>query len=334
MRSYGPDTAASQATRLLRWYPASWRTRYGEEFAELMLAEIAERPRNWRRTANVIGSGLLARCTLAGLTGNELPPAEQIRAGVATLSCALAGFLALAVAMLAQLATGWQWSSARSAPVLTGTMVMAIALGCLTVAVAAAGVPVAWHAIVAVISARDRRLAWPASLALCCAVTLAVGARHFQNAWPGTGGTGGQHGLVPGGLAAFGWAATLSVSSFWAHPGLLSRFPAPELAWMVLSPLVAISLAAGVTILLRRLVLPGRVARYLARWAAASSAAAGLFLVGAACWVLFLRPDPAPAFRPGVINDAELLMMTPSLAVALRAVTGIRRARLALAASR
>ena len=33
--------------RLLRWYPACWRERYGEEFAELLLAELTEQPRRW-----------------------------------------------------------------------------------------------------------------------------------------------------------------------------------------------------------------------------------------------------------------------------------------------
>src|ERR1700689_3190874 len=31
-----------RAARLLRWYPPTWRARYGDEFAELLLAEVAE----------------------------------------------------------------------------------------------------------------------------------------------------------------------------------------------------------------------------------------------------------------------------------------------------
>ena len=195
----------------------------------------------------------------------------------------------------------------------------------------AAAAPVAWHAVVALIRLRDGRLAWPAIVASCCAITLVAGARHFENGWPGTGGTGAEHGLVPGGLAAFGWASTLSVSSFWAHPAMLSRFPVTELAWMVLSPLAGLGLVAGLALLLRRLVLPVGVARYLARVAALSSVAAGLFLVGAASWVLMLQPGPSPlAFRPGAVDEAELMLMALTLAVALRAVAGIRRARQAL----
>src|SRR5215469_11883369 len=110
------DPAERRVARLLRWYPRSWRTRYGDEFTELLLAEVADHPRSWRRTMDVAANGLLARFTSAGLTSHELPALEQIRCGVATLCCALAAFVTFGVAMLAQLAMGWQWATPRSAP--------------------------------------------------------------------------------------------------------------------------------------------------------------------------------------------------------------------------
>ena len=143
-------------------------------------------------------SGLLARCTSAGLTSHELPPPEQIQCGVATLCCALAAFLTFGVAMLAQLATGWQWVAPRSASAAGGTIVMSVAAACLALIGLAAAVPVAWQAAVAAVGRRDSRLAAPGVLALACGAVLVGGARHFQNSWPGTGGTGAQHGLVPG----------------------------------------------------------------------------------------------------------------------------------------
>ena len=197
-----PDCqAARRAARLLRWYPPSWRARYGEEFAELLLADLAEQPRSCRRGADIAVSGLLARCTAVGLTSHRLPPAEQIRYGVATLCCALAGFLALGVAMLAQLATGWQWLSPHSAPVATGTVVMALAVGCLVLAVIAAAAPLVWHAVVALVRLRDGRLVWPAVLASSCGShadpggpalreRLAWNGRHRRGARPGTGRAG------------------------------------------------------------------------------------------------------------------------------------------------
>jgi hypothetical protein len=60
------------------------------------------------------------------------------------------------------------------------------------------------------------------------ATLLVCGARHFENGWPGTGGAGAEHALVPGGLAAFGWASTLSVSAYLAHPALRAPLSRPR----------------------------------------------------------------------------------------------------------
>jgi hypothetical protein len=100
--------ADRRAAALLRWYPAGWRARYGDEFAELLAADLAERPSCWRRTADIVRCGLSARLGEAGLTARALDPAAQVRASLATVSCELAAFLTLGLAMLAQLAIGWQ----------------------------------------------------------------------------------------------------------------------------------------------------------------------------------------------------------------------------------
>jgi hypothetical protein len=311
--------------RLLRWYPASWRARYGEEFAELLAAEYAEQPRNWRRTANVIGSGLLARCGAAGLTGQERPAAEQIRAGLATLGAALAAFTVLGVAMLAQLATGWQWTVPKSASAAAGTLIMAAAAAALAVLATAAIVPLAGRTVAALARGRTR-LARPAAVALASAVALAAGTRHFQNGWPGTGGTGAQHGLVPGGVAAFGWASTLSVSSFWVHPALLGRFPVIVLAWMALSPLAGAGLVAGLVVVVRRLPMSAHMLRYESALAIAAAAVAVVFMAGSAGWVGGHSAAESGLFRPGLVNGAELLTMMLALLVVLRAATAARRA--------
>jgi hypothetical protein len=324
------DADQRRVRRLLRWYPPSWRARYGDEFAELLLSEFGEQPRSWRRTGNVAGCGLLARLTCAGLTSHELPPAERVRAGLATFGCALAVFLAFSLAMLAQLATGWQWASPGSASVAAGTLVMAVAAASLVLIGLAAIIPVGWYAAAAAFRRRDARLAWPAAAASASAAMLAAGASHFQNAWPGSGGIGAEHRLVPGGVAAFGWASTLSVSSYWAHPALLQRFPLPELSWMALSPAVATALVTASVMVLRRLALPYRVLRYQALLAAGASAVAITFLAGAASWVLGDGPRQAGLFRPGLVDGAELLIMALALAVALRAAVGIWHARPAL----
>lgn len=312
------DPDARRIARLLWWYPRSWRARYGAEFAELLLAEFAEQPRNWRRGIDVAGHGLLARLADAGLMSRRRPPEQPL----ATVGCALAAIGVLAVAMLAQLATGWQWVSPRSSYITGATLVMTLAAACIGLIGLCAVVPVMWQVLVAA-GRRNGRLMRPAGVALGCGVALALGAKHFQNSWPGTGGTGAEHGLVPGGMAAFGWASTLSVTSFWAHPGLLSRFPAAELAWMVLSPVAGIALACALVTTVRRLSLPQRLVGYLAWLTRGTWWASAAFAAGAAMWMLGRSPA-AGLFRPGLVDGAELLIMMLALAVALIAARNLR----------
>jgi hypothetical protein len=327
-------SAERRVARLLRWYPRSWRARYGEEFAELLLADVDEQPRSWRRATDVAVNGVLARCTSAGLTSHELPPLEQVRCGVATLCCALAAFMTVGVAMLAQLATGWQWATPRSGSAVAGSVAMSIAAACLALIALTGAVPVALHAAVTAVRGRDGQLTRSAGLVLVSGTVLVIGTRHFQNAWPGTGGTGALHGLVPAGIAAFGWASTLSVSSFWVHPAILGALPAAEMAWMALSPFAVLGLVAGFAAVVRRRALPHGLLRYLSRLATAAIVAAVPFLAGAASWVLATAPGQPGLFRPGLINDAELATMAIALVIGLRAAFGVWRARAAMAAGK
>ena len=320
-----------RARRLLRCYPRSWRTRYGAEFTELLIAEMAEEPRNRRRTLDVVRGGLLARCTAAGLTGHELPARDQFRVSLAALCCAVAVIGALGVFMLAQLATGWQWTVSTSPATTAGTLIMTAAAAGLGLTGLAAALPAGWHAAMAAARNRDVRLALAVGLALVSAVVLVLGTRHFQNGWPGTGGTGAEHGLVPGGLAAFAWASTLSVSAYWVHPGLWGAFPAAEIAWMVLSPFAWAGLITGVAGTARKLTLPPRLQTHLARLGAVAAVAAIGFVVGAGCWMLARDPAGTAAFRPGLIDAGGLAAMVAAAVLALRSAAMLQRARRRLA---
>jgi hypothetical protein len=324
---------------LLRWYPAAWRERYGEEFTELLLAEFAEQPRSWRRTGNVILSGLLARLSGLGLTGFGLSAADQARASLATLGGAAAVFLTFGLAMLAQLAVGWQWAMPRDPATTSGLALMAAATMVLLLLLVLAAVPVAWAATAALLRtgtgrATRRRLAGPVAFVLAGGIALVAGAHHFQNSWPGTGGTAVHRGLVPAGAAAFGWASTLSVSSYWAHPAALSAFPAAELAWMLLSPLALLSVVGGSVAIVRRQAWPARLLNYEARLAAAAALTMACFLVGGACWVFGQGSGHAGLFHAGAVDVAGLAVMTVALLAAARSAVTARRGALALAARR
>jgi hypothetical protein len=309
-------SAEVRAGRLLRWYPAGWRVRYGAEFTELLVADLAERPRCWRRTADLAVSGTLARLSQAGLGGQRLAdPAGQARASLAALGCALAVFLTAGTAVWSQLLVGWQWSppgtraAAVATVVMTGTLLFLLAL------VVLAAVPVGWR-----LARRGFGAAGPGRthllLIAVSLLVLIIGGRHMANGWPGTGGhPWPQRGLVPGGVAAFGWAMTLSVTSYWAHPAALLAFPAAELAWMVISPAALAGLITGLAGLVRRLDLPPRLLRYQAWLGALAAAGMVVFLAAAASWVLAGPHGPGTLFRPGAIDVAELAAMALALVV-------------------
>ncbi len=327
--------AARVAARLLRWYPAAWRARYGEEFTELLLAEFAERPSSRRRTANVILSGLLARLAGLGLTGFGLSAADQARASLATLGGAAAAFLTFGLAMLAQLAIGWQWAMPHHPATTSGLALMAAGAVLLLVLGLLAAVPVAWGTATVLLRRGTgrgprRRLAGPVAFVLAGGTALVTGAHHFQNAWPGTGGTAVHRGLVPAGAAAFSWAGTLSVSSYWAHPAALNAFPAPELAWMVLSPLALLGVVGGMAAIVRRQRPSARLLGYQARLAAAAALAMACFLAGAGCWVFGQGSGPAGLFHAGAVDVAGLGVMTVALVAASRAAITARRGAAAL----
>jgi hypothetical protein len=318
-------SAQARAARLLRWYPRGWRDRYGAEFTELLMADLAEQPRSWRRTADVARAGLLARLSRAGLGGQLLGPADQVTASLITLGSAVAVFLTFGTMVWSQLVIGWQWAPPGSRATSVAVLVMSAAMALFLVLALLAAVPVGW-CLARVLTRRPagqlaRGLAWPGGLATLSAAVLIIGGRHVQNGWPGTGGPAWPHqGLVPGGVAAFGWATTLSVSSYWAHPAALAAFPAGEIAWMAVSPAALAGLAAGLSMTVRRLGLPVRVLRYQARLGAAAAAVMAVFVTGAACWVLAGGPGPRNLFRPGAIDVLALIMMGLALAAGWQAL--------------
>jgi hypothetical protein len=319
-----PDPAVRHAARLLRWYPAAWRARYGEEFTELLLAEFAERPRSWRRAADVARGGLLARLTGAGLTAHPLEPSQQARAALATAACSLAAFLIVGVAMWAQLAIGWEWAPPGAGAATAALVAMSAAAAFLAALALLAAIPLTWSAARVLKTHHERPVRRSAMGALIGSGLVVVGSHHFANSWPGTGAHPAlPHGFLPAGVAAFSWAGTLSVSSYWAHPAALAAFPAAEIAWMAVSPVALVAAVAGVAGLVRRLDLSPRVLRYEAWLASAAAAAMAVFLAGACCWALAEGSGPG-LFHAGAIDFASLAVMMLALFTAQRA-TGLAR---------
>lgn len=315
---------ARRAERLLRWYPNEWRARYGDEFAELLIADMSERPRSLKRPVDVAISGVVARLAAAGLSQSNLEHSERTRRTLLAFGCAAAVFVTFGLGMWAQLTIGWQWSAPDTAATSAAMVVMSCAALVLLALGTLAAVPLAWT------SARRARHRSPAvrpfALVVAGSGIFIVGSRHFANGWPGTGGHPWAHqGLVPGGVAAFAWAATLFVTAYWAHPTSLLSFPAPELAWMVVCPIALVCFAIGAVRLVRAIELSPGLLRFEARLAQLGGAVMVVFLIGASLWVVDGGPGPRNLFHVGVIDIGSICVMVASLAAAGRALQLIGR---------
>lgn len=250
------ESTRRRAVRLLRWYPKEWRNRYGEEYVELLVSDIEERPTSLRRGLDVVLSGVLARFAAAGLGGQPLDLHDSDHRCLVAIGGALTIFVVFAFAIWSQLTIGWQWSEPDTIATSWAMIVMSAAIVALSALCVASAAPVFW----AIERGFARGLATetlrPLLVAIAGIVFLLVGSHHFANGWPGTGGHGwSNQGIVPGGVAAFAWASTLSVSSYWAHPAALMNFPTGEVVWMLLSPIAVASALVGSANVVRRLDL-------------------------------------------------------------------------------
>lgn len=313
-------TATRRARRLVRCYPPAWRARYGEEFTQLLIDDISDRPRSIARTGDVLRSGALARLAYAGVAGDALEPHRQLRAGLGIVGVSASAFLAAGVAIWAQLTIGWQWSAPEASATKTGMLVMTATMLAFTLAAVLAATPLLWVACRECVRGRGRTLVLPVLAIGAGGLVLVAGSIHVGHGSPGTGGhSWSGRDVVPGSVARFCWAATLWITSYWAHPGALASFPSSEVAWMVISPIALAAVLIGAARALRRLPLSASVLRYESYLGLTAAIVMACFLAGASSWVISGGPAPRGLFRVGAIDSVALVVMAVSLIVASRA---------------
>jgi len=311
----------ARVRRLLLWYPRAWRSRYGDEFAELLIDERAELGPTWRCTVNIAATGLRARLAAAGLADHPVDQESAASAGLATIAICAAAAILTGALMWSQLAIGLQWKVPAADRITQAIDFMSAALLALGVAALLAGAPAAWATVTAAWRGQARGLRRPAIMSAGGALVLVFGGRHFASAWPGTGGHLLAHqSLIPGRIAAFGWAATMWITSYWAHPGALAEFPPAELAWMVVSPVATGCLVIGIAQMLRRIQMSPRMLRY-EMWIG-HLALAGLvaFLCGALCWLSLSGGESGRLFLAGTIDRGGLAVLAISVIAGAAAV--------------
>ncbi len=321
-----PAVVDRRVSRLLRWYPRSWRARYGAEFAELLAADIAEQPRSLRRSVDVARSGLRNRLALLALTGHPFDPHAAAKAGLTTPIWCAASCGILGASMWSQLAIGAQWAVPRHqgfslAIELMNTAMLAFGL---LAALLLAGI--SRHVVGAIRAGQARTVLLPTSLLIVGAAVLIIGGRHFANAWPGTGGhLLTPQDLVPTWLAAFCWATTMWITSYLAHPAALAAFPAAQLAWMAICPAAICVLLIGASRLVRQVRRSPGALRFELWLSGICAAGMLLFAGGGLCWLLS-PTGLMPAFHAGSIDKVAVLAVVLLLGAGAQA---LRHGRLA-----
>lgn len=67
--------------QLLRWYPESWRARYGDEFLALLEDRLSGSPPSIRLRTSVAMAGIRERCHASGMVGTQSSRLTQRRTG-------------------------------------------------------------------------------------------------------------------------------------------------------------------------------------------------------------------------------------------------------------
>lgn len=317
-------TTEQRAQRLLRWYPPSWRDEYGEEFAALLIDDIAERRVSPGRSIDVARAGCAARWRAGGLAhdARAVVPTSRKSAWVLVASGL---FLFFANALWSQLIVDWQWSPPWSAMTEVAIAIMTTALLAGTlVALAVVGTSVV--RVVRSGNLRHPRVLVPALVGAVGLAVLIAGSVHFSPHWPGTAGHawGVARNVVPGGVGAFSWAATMSVTSYWLHLHELVAFPASELAWMVISPLAVLTAITGGALAVARSSTTPHILAWDRRLIKGVQWSMVAFALGAVTWLADDAPrQPHYMFRKGFIDVVDLSLVVVMALVARRARTAM-----------
>ena len=302
---------ARRAQRLLRCYPTVWRERYGEELVALLVDDLADRPRCWRRDLDVIRAGIHARLSACGLTDGPVRDRTSAAAVTAAASVCFAG---CALSIWTQLAKGWLSTPPHMRVVTVSLVALSVWLSGLLVVSAVLGLRMAAACLRTCRNGAGRLLRRPLLTLAASAAVLLAGLGIVAATSPGS-----DHDGVFAKAASIGWAATQPISTFWLHPSRLASLPATDISWMLICP-VAIASAGWSLLRLARVV--GQDAPRRDR--PASPVGSVFFLpclAGASVWVIGSQHAANLNFRAGTLDLFLIGVMATAASAVRRAST-------------
>lgn len=202
-------------SRLLRWYPPTWRDRYGEEFLVFMQDSFGPDKPPLSARLSIMAGGIRERARRSGLSGDSVAPEDRVRAGVLMVLVSWTAMV-IAGASFAKMSEHFDEalpssSSAHHLPDLSYTLIQVAAGAAGLIVIAAAGL--ALPAFVRYL----RSGGWPSlrahalRAASCTLVTAVVSApllvwAHHLSAHQRNGGSNGYKVLF------LVWAALIAVT--------------------------------------------------------------------------------------------------------------------------
>jgi hypothetical protein len=275
---------------LLRWYPAPWRERYGDELAALFEDTYGNGSIPWRTRVVTARSGLVEHLRSSGLVGNGDSPTEQTRNGSLLVLCGWA-FFVIAGSMYAKLNESWSRGTPRGDRWLPNAAFLGIEIAAVAglLIVVAAGV-VALPALLRALHASG----WSFVRRPVMRTALAGGA------------------TVVAGIPVVLWAHHLTYQQ---RNGGLVVYSAVFLAVSLLVAAFVLTSTASVVSLTKRLSLSAAAVRLLGRLALAMVGTMGIILAATVLWWLSLARN-APTVLGGRA-PADLIVTVSLMAVGM-----------------
>ncbi|MGC2168346.1 MAG: hypothetical protein WA580_04510 [Acidimicrobiales bacterium] len=279
---------ARRIARLLRWYPPSWRERYGEEFADHLEQEFADRRVDLRRSLNVAYKGIVARVDDLGLSNASMTPGGQTRAALGTSVILITITAVLAINFWSWAMLQWSARHYHPVPVDTTTGVLTVATGLLVLALVTMVLIVLASAVRQIARGRGRPVITPAVLAVGSLAFLYYSVPWLPRMFVEYShmAQGGYRWTHPGpaayGLAAISHSVTQRWVSMW-DPGIVGA-PTSTTVMDDLAPLAVLVFAVSMAFLVRRVEIRSVSARLGSATVVLFGALSGVLLVTFVLW--------------------------------------------------
>jgi hypothetical protein len=168
-----------RAKRLLRWYPPTWRERYGEEFVDHLEQEFVDRPVSLGRTINIACKGLVARASDMGLSNEGVSSEGLTRAALGTSFALIALMIVIMLDFWWRATLAWSGRRYHPMPVSATTGILTVAVGLLLAVLVAIVLTITVSVVRQIVRGRARPLVGPSVLAIVSCGFLLYVARFF-----------------------------------------------------------------------------------------------------------------------------------------------------------